>query len=94
MDVVREHSMTLDMEGFDKCMLEQKNRARQLTKFKDMDLDLDGLIETKFIGYDHNAVQVKSVSRVNRIGQAYKIVTTLLSRWRLLQGGGAAALSA
>lgn len=84
MDVVREHSMTLDMEGFDKCMLEQKNRARQLTKFKDMDLDLDGLMETKFIGYDHNEVQVKILQifasdtnqQVNQLvaGQVGKII--------------------
>lgn len=58
MDVVREHGMNLDMEGFDKYMLEQKNRARQLTKFKDMELNLDGLTETKFIGYEHNESQV------------------------------------
>ena len=59
MDVAREHSMTLDMNGFDKCMLEQKTRARQLTKFKDLDLDLDGLTETKFIGYEQNEIQTK-----------------------------------
>jgi len=61
MDVAREHAMTLDIIGFDKCMLEQKTRARQLTKFKDMDIDLDGLTETKFVGYEQNEIQTKIV---------------------------------
>lgn len=59
MDVAREHAMSLDMDGFNKSMSEQKNRARRLAKFKDLDLELDGLIETKFVGYDQNEANTK-----------------------------------
>ena len=59
MDVAREHAMSLDMDGFNQSMLEQKNRARRLAKFKDLDLELDGLIETKFVGYDQNEANTK-----------------------------------
>lgn len=58
MDVVREHNMDLDMHGFDKCMLEQKNRARKLTKFKDVGVELEGLVATQFI-YDQNTIESK-----------------------------------
>ncbi len=58
-DVAREYIMTLDMAGFESAMLQQKNRARQLSKFHDLNLDLENLIETKFIGYEQPISQAK-----------------------------------
>jgi len=58
-DVAREHLMTLDMVGFENAMLQQKIRARQVNKFHDLNLNLENLAETKFVGYDQNKSQSK-----------------------------------
>ena len=51
-DIARERDLSLDMEGFDACMEEQKRRARSANKF-DLDytakIDQEG--ETEFYGY-------------------------------------------
>jgi len=51
-DIARERELTLDMEGFDKAMAEQRERARAASKFSvaDMGLELDAT--TEFIGYE------------------------------------------
>jgi alanyl-tRNA synthetase len=58
-DVAREHELQLDLAGFEACMLEQKTRARKLNKFHDLNLDLENVLETKFIGYEQDTATVK-----------------------------------
>jgi alanyl-tRNA synthetase len=52
-DIAREHELTLDMEGYEKCMNEQRARARAAGKFTvdySSTIVLDGA--TDFTGYD------------------------------------------
>ena len=52
-DIAREHKLTLDMEGYEKCMNEQRARARAAGKFTvdySSTIDLEGA--TDFTGYD------------------------------------------
>ncbi len=52
-DIARENDLSLDMDGFDQAMQEQRSRARAASKFSgqaETELALD--IETNFIGYD------------------------------------------
>lgn len=52
-DIVRERGLTLDMEGFNQCMAEQRERARAASKF---DIDLSNVPDadhfTEFSGYE------------------------------------------
>ena len=51
-DVCRERGLTVDTEGFEACMLEQKNKARAAGKFK---IAADVLFtgdNNEFVGYD------------------------------------------
>ncbi|MFY9973291.1 MAG: alanine--tRNA ligase [Chromatiaceae bacterium] len=52
-DVARERGLTLDMEGFERAMDRQKERARSASRFgMDQELALDVQGETEFCGYD------------------------------------------
>jgi alanyl-tRNA synthetase len=52
-DIARERGLTLDMEGFNQCMAEQRERARAASKF---DIDLSNVPDadhfTEFSGYE------------------------------------------
>lgn len=51
-DVAREHKLTVDMDGFDRAMEDQRNRARAAGKFNvdyNDTIRLDG--QTEFVGY-------------------------------------------
>lgn len=51
-DIARELSLTLDMDGFDKCMEEQRERARAASNFgAEKRLDLGHASKTDFHGY-------------------------------------------
>ena len=53
-DIARERGLTLDLEGFERAMAEQKERARAASQFglsQEFDLDFQG--QTEFCGYDH-----------------------------------------
>lgn len=61
-DVCREHDVTVDTEGFDKCMSHQREMAKAAGKFKMAgSLDYDGC-ETVFAGYDDNSCEAKVVA--------------------------------
>ncbi len=52
-DIARERGLGLDMEGFERCMGQQRERARAASQFglgQDLALDVQG--ETEFCGYD------------------------------------------
>lgn len=52
-DIAREKNLTLDMEGFEKAMEEQRQRARDANKFgadQQISMELEG--ETDFTGYE------------------------------------------
>ncbi|MHC5224987.1 alanine--tRNA ligase [Ignatzschineria sp. LJL83] len=52
-DIAREQGLTLDMEGFEKCMEEQRERARAASNFgAEKMLDLQHADKTTFHGYD------------------------------------------
>ena len=52
-DVLRERNLTVDMDGFDAAMQEQRDMARASAKFKmAAGLDYNGA-DTEFVGYDH-----------------------------------------
>ena len=53
-DIARERDLNVDMDGFDRCMEEQRKRARAASKFGvdyNKDLKLDAV--TEFTGYEH-----------------------------------------
>ena len=51
--ICREQGMTLDEEGFNKCMEEQKNRARNAAEVKLGDWVILSDAESAFVGYDY-----------------------------------------
>lgn len=52
-DVVRDRGYVVDMEGFDKCMAEQRARAKQSSTFGiDYNKELKITENTEFLGYD------------------------------------------
>lgn len=61
-DVCREHNITVDTDGFDKCMDHQREMAKAAGKFKMAgSLDYDGC-ETVFAGYDDASCEAKVVA--------------------------------
>lgn len=59
-DVAKEHAMTLDLAAFENIMLQQKNRARQVSKFHDLtNLNIEGILATNFVGYQQPTAQAK-----------------------------------
>jgi len=55
-DIARERGLDMDMQGFEKCMGEQKERARAAGSFKaDYSESLSADISSEFTGYDHLA---------------------------------------
>lgn len=67
-DVCRERGLTVDTEGFEACMLEQKNKARAAGKFK---IAADVLFtgdSNEFVGYDTLEVPQAKVLAVYKDG--------------------------
>lgn len=63
-DVAREHSLVLDMDGFEKAMTVQKQQARAASNFGSVSkLELDADTATDFIGYD----KLQATSKVTAI---------------------------
>jgi alanyl-tRNA synthetase len=51
----RERNISVDLEGFDRYMQDQKERSRSARKIQDAEVDnLDIDIESRFIGYDYD----------------------------------------
>ena len=70
--IASEKDIKVDMVGFEKCLLEQKERSRAATK-----IDADDWVELmsdsaeEFLGYDHSELQVK-ITRYRKISEKGK----------------------
>ncbi len=62
-DVAREHSLTIDMVGFEIEMTKQRDRARQAGDFKTLQKGVDISEQTQFLGYE----QLESSSSVQAL---------------------------
>ena len=64
--MARERGLTVDKEGFEKLMEEQRARARAAQKKEVISLSqIETTTPTKFVGYDHLAVEAKVVEVVS-----------------------------
>jgi alanyl-tRNA synthetase len=64
--MARERGLTVDNEGFEKLMEEQRNRARAAQKKEVISLSqIETTTSTKFVGYDDLSVQAKVVEVVS-----------------------------
>ncbi|MFQ3231826.1 MAG: alanyl-tRNA synthetase [Reinekea sp.] len=73
-DVAREKGFTIDLEGFESSMAEQRKQSKSASKFKmdrDVDLNLDG--STEFLGYD----SLVSTAKVIKLLKGQESVSTL-----------------
>jgi len=69
-DIARERNLTIDEEGFQACMQEQKDRARAANQFgTDYNDAVESNIETEFLGYELSASQAKVVEILVEGGQ-------------------------
>ncbi len=72
-DIAREHNLTLDIEGFEKCMEQQRERARSAGKFA-MDYNATPKVDcdTKFVGYGQlfETAEVESLLHDNTVVKA------------------------
>ena len=67
-DVAREHGLSLDMDGFETAMAQQKQQARSASSFAAADklvIDLDS--ETRFVGYE--SLQEEAQIQANLCGR-------------------------
>ncbi|MCK7459923.1 alanine--tRNA ligase [Idiomarina aminovorans] len=61
-DIAREHELTVDEQGFEQAMSEQRQRAQQASQFgMDYNQQLKSENKTEFTGYDNVAGQAKVV---------------------------------
>ena len=75
--ICREQGMTVDEKGFDVCMQEQKNRARNAAEVKLGDWVMVKDAESEFVGYDHteypcHIVKYREVKQ--KKGTAYEMI--------------------
>ncbi len=62
-DIARERGLTLDAEGFEQAMNDQRERARASSKFSEqVELDIELDIETPFVGYDQLSVNATVIA--------------------------------
>ncbi len=75
-DVVRDRGYVVDMEGFDKCMQEQKARAKSASNFGiDYNKQLKISENTEFVGYDSLECEAK-VTHVIKDGADVELAST------------------
>ncbi|MCQ2257683.1 MAG: alanine--tRNA ligase [Bacteroidaceae bacterium] len=75
--ICREQGMTVDEKGFDVCMQEQKNRARNAAEVKLGDWVVINDVESEFVGYDYTeypAHIVKYREVKQKKGTAYEMI--------------------
>ena len=60
-DIAREEGFQVDEVGFERCMKQQIEISKQGEKFQTADLNLEGLPETNFIGYEKNNLNKESI---------------------------------
>jgi len=94
-DIARERSLEVDMNDFERCMEEQRNRARAASKFDvDYNKDINLAQKTDFIGYDHLNGQgtvkalVKNGELVDQINAGDEAVVVLDSTPFYAESGG------
>ncbi|MBQ5798660.1 MAG: alanine--tRNA ligase, partial [Clostridia bacterium] len=69
-DILEEHNMTVDEEGFKSYMEEQRNRSRNARKASDGEswksdgISFDDVTATEFLGYTQNTIEAKVVAIV------------------------------
>ncbi|MBQ5900655.1 MAG: alanine--tRNA ligase [Clostridia bacterium] len=69
-DILEEHDMTVDEEGFKSYMEEQRNRSRNARKASDGEswksdgISFDDVAATEFLGYTQNTIEAKVVAIV------------------------------
>jgi len=53
-DIARERQLGMDMDGFENCMNEQRDRARAAGSFQaDYSQSIDAALQSDFVGYEH-----------------------------------------
>ncbi len=58
--LARENNLTVDIEGFNRNMQEQKERSRQARKVHSQEIELPNLnFDTEFVGYDCYSIEAK-----------------------------------
>ena len=75
--ICREQGLTVDEKGFDACMQEQKNRARNAAEVKLGDWVVLGDAESEFVGYDYteypaHIIKYREVQQKKRT--AYEVI--------------------
>ena len=75
--ICREQGLTVDEKGFDVCMQEQKNRARNAAEVKLGDWVTLSDVESEFVGYDYtehpaHIIKYREVQQKKRI--AYEVI--------------------
>ncbi|WP_296809580.1 alanine--tRNA ligase [Thiocapsa sp.] len=68
-DIARERGLSLDMDGFDQAMAQQRERARAASQFggaADLEIDVQG--ETEFCGYERLREEVTVVAIYSSLG--------------------------
>ena len=75
--ICREQGLTVDEKGFDVCMQEQKNRARNAAEVKLGDWHILSDVESEFVGYDNtefpaHIVKYREVQQKKRT--AYEVI--------------------
>ena len=71
--VAEEKGWTIDEEGFEKALREQKNRSREDAKIQRGDwINLQADIDTKFVGYDTDVVDSTYVVKYRQVNQKGK----------------------
>ena len=60
-DIAREMGFQVDEVGFERCMKQQIEISKQGEKFQTADLNLEGLPETNFVGYEKNNLNKESI---------------------------------
>ncbi len=74
--MARERGLTVDVEGFNKLMEEQRNRARAAQKKEVIAVSqVETTTPTKFVGYDQLAVEAKVLEVVVIKGSKQKVMT-------------------
>ena len=70
--IASEKGLTVDVEGFNTCLEEQKNRSRQATFFETADwMELIEDEVEEFVGYDQTTAEIK-IARYRKVKQKGK----------------------
>ncbi len=75
-DIARERNLSIDAEGFERAMNEQRERARAASHFGgEAQLSIDFSGTSAFVGYDNDRVESSQVVGLFREGQAVSVLS-------------------